>query len=317
MKTLFRVSLFVTLVVTLLTACAPSGSAPAARAPEQPLVESLPMATAMLPMAAAPADEQKSADSAGMPGQNAAVQTGAEAANPQSGRMVLKNAEVRLLVAETDNAIDRSLQVVSDLGGYVISSRVWYQEFSGINFKYATLSIGVPSTQFETAMRRFRSLSLKVLDETASGQDVTDEYVDLQSQLTNLEATRDRIRGFLAEAKTVEESLRINQELTNIEAQIEQVKGRMNYLSNRAAYSTITLTLEPDIPPATATPTPTPTAPPTWKPGETVDAAQKSVVFIYQRLIELFIWIVIVLVPLALPPALFIWLVYKFFSRRK
>src|SRR5512140_3193185 len=111
--------------------------------------------------------------------------------------------------------------------------------------------MGVPVDQFETAMRRLRGVALRVLDENASGQDVTSEYVDLQSQLGNLEATRDRIRSFLANAQSVEESLRINQELTNIEAQIEQVKGRMNFLSNRSAYSTITINLEPDIPPAT------------------------------------------------------------------
>ena len=50
-------------------------------------------------------------------------------------------------------------------------------------------------------------------------------------KLTNLEATRDRIKSFLDQANTVDEALRINQELANIEAQIEQIKGQMNYLA--------------------------------------------------------------------------------------
>lgn len=317
MKPFARLVVFALLLASLLGACAPSGAA--MQSPAQPEVQSLPAEAPAAPTAAAP--EQKAAapgasDSSGMPSQNAAVQTGPEAL-ADTGRMVIKNAELRLLVQETDNAIDRSLQVVGDLGGYVISSRVWYQQAGEISYKYATLTIGVPAAQFETAMRRFRALSLKVLDETASGQDVTDEYVDLQSQLTNLEATRERIRAFLVDAKTVEESLRINQELTNIEAQIEQVKGRINYLSNRSAYSTITLTLEPEIPPATATPTPTPVPTQGWNPGDTVKDAQNSVVFIYQRLIELFIWIIIVILPLLLPPAFLFWLLVKFFSRKK
>jgi hypothetical protein len=234
--------------------------------------------------------------------------------------MIIKNAEIKLLVEKTDIAIDRSIQVVGDVGGYIISSKVWYQAGpDGTNYKYSTLTIGVPVEQFETAMRRLRGVALRVLDENASGQDVTSEYVDLQSQLGNLEVTRDRIRSFLDNAKTVEESLQINQELTNIEAQIEQVKGRMNFLSNRSAYSTITINLEPDIPAITPTATPTaiPTATPEpWNPGKTVTHAADTVTNIYQGLIELAIWLLIVIVPIIAPPTLVVWAIYKFATRK-
>ncbi|HPD42084.1 MAG TPA: DUF4349 domain-containing protein, partial [Anaerolineae bacterium] len=96
-----------------------------------------------------------------------------------------------------------------------------------------------------------------------SGQDVTDEYVDLQSRLGNLEATRDRIRTFLDQAQTVDEALRVNEQLAAVEAQIEQVKGRMVYLRERSAYSTITVQLDPELPSA---PEVTPVPTPTWSP---------------------------------------------------
>ena len=82
----------------------------------------------------------------------------------------------------------------------LISSRVWFQDYYGTNYKYATLTIGVPVDQFEAALRRIRALAVRVQDDNASGEDVTSQYVDLQSQLGNLEATRDRIRAdfFLA-----------------------------------------------------------------------------------------------------------------------
>ena len=259
-----------------------------------------------------------------MPGDMTVVQTGADAlTGAQSNRMIVKNAEIRLLVKETDAAIDRALQVIGDVNGYIISSKAWYQEANGENYKYATITIGVPVDQFETAMRRLRSLSIRVLDENASGQDVTDEYVDLQSQLGNLEATRDRIRKFLDDAQTVEESLRINAELTNIEGQIEQVKGRMNYLSNRSAFSTITATFEPDIPPLptpTITPTPTPLPTPTpevWNPGETFGNAKDAVASAYQVIIELLIWLFVVIVPIFAPPVLILWGIWKLATRKK
>ncbi|MEI7849311.1 MAG: DUF4349 domain-containing protein, partial [Chloroflexota bacterium] len=161
--------------------------------------------------------------------------------------------------------------------------------------------------------------ALRVLDENASGQDVTSEYVDLQSQLGNLETTRDRIRQFMDDAKSVEESLRINQELTNIEGQIEQVKGRMNFLSNRSAYSTITVNFEPDIPVLTPTPTPTllPTpTPKSWNPGETFHEATGTVTNIYQGFVEIAIWLIIVVIPLLAPPALILWGLYKLVTRK-
>ncbi len=242
-----------------------------------------------------------------------------------SDRMIIKNGEIRLLVADSEVALDRTTQIISDLGGYIVSSRSWYQDWYGVNYKYVSMTIGVPSEQFETALRRLRGLAVRVIDESAAGEDVTDQFVDLKSELTNLEATRDRIRSFLDQAKTVEEALKVNQQLSEIEKQIEEIKGRMNYLSNRAAYSTINITIEPDLPVVTPTLTPTltptntprPTYTPTpWNPGKTVAAAGETVVEAYKWMIEIAIWFVMVIIPILLPFALVIWGAWKFMTRK-
>ncbi len=255
--------------------------------------ENIPMATAMSPSAnGAPADIN-------------------------AGHMIIKNGDIKLQVEDTDVAIDRATQIVGDAGGYIVSTRVWYQPYDdGKNYKYATLTIGVPVLQFEKTLSKLRGLALKVLDESASGDDVTNQFVDLQSQLTNLEATRDRIKTFLDQAKTVDEALRINQELSNVEAQIEQIKGQMNYLQDRSAYSTITINLEPKLP-EIATPTPTPTATPqAWKPGETFTNAKQTVTSAYQGIVDFLIWFFVVIVPILAPPALIIWGVWKLLRRK-
>jgi hypothetical protein len=240
--------------------------------------------------------------------------------------MIVKNAELKLLVADTDVAIDRVAQVAADTGGYIISSRVRYDEWLGKSYKYASVTIGVPVDQFEMAMRRMRQLALQVVDESASGQDVTDEYVDLDSRLGNLIATRDRIRQFLDQATTVEESLRVNEQLAAIEEQIEQVQGRMNYLFDRAAYSTITVQLDPDLPQPTPAPTPTPTPIPTptptptpWTPVQTVQQAGNTLASIVRVLVrfftEMIIWTVVVIVPLVGPPTLILWVAWRLLRR--
>jgi hypothetical protein len=188
----------------------------------------------------------------------------------------------------------------------------------GKNYKYATITIGVPVQQFERVLNRLRGLAIQVLDENASGEDVTDQYVDLQSQLTNLEATRERIKSFLDDATNVDEALRINQQLSEIERQIEEIKGRINYLQDRSAFSTITVNIEPQLPEVVIpTPTPMPTPEPEpWKPGETFDNAKKSVTRAYQNIIDILIWFFVVLVPIFAPPVLIVWLIWKFITRK-
>lgn len=233
-----------------------------------------------------------------------------------SDRMIIKNADMNLLVAQTDVAIDRLTQIVGDFGGYIISSREWYTDWYGENFKNATYTFAVPVDQFERSLIRLREISVRVLDERSSGEDVTQEFVDLDSQLRNLEATRDRIRTFLDQAKTVEEALNVNEELSKIDAEIEKAKGRMNYLTGRAAFSTITVTLTPELPEfeptATATPTATmtPTATPTttpWAPGETFTDASKKLGSAYRNMTEMFIWILVYVVPIFAPFVLVLW----------
>jgi hypothetical protein len=231
----------------------------------------------------------------------------------RSNRMIVKNADVRLTVKDTDVAIDRATQIIADAGGYIVSSRVWYQEYYGKSLKYASVTLGVPVAEFEKVLSKLRGLAIKVVDETAAGNDVTDQYVDLQSQLTNLEATRARIQEFLQDTKTVDEALRINQELSNIEGQIEQIKGQMNYLSDRSAFSTIALNLEPEIPALTSAPTATPIP---WNPGETFGEAKNIIILVYQGIGNFLIWLAVVVLPLVLPLALILWVVWKFMNRK-
>lgn len=235
-------------------------------------------------------------------------------------RLIIKNAEVKLLVADTDVAIDGVTQVIVDVGGYLISSRMWYQEWGAENIKYATLTFGVPAEEFERSLRRLRQLAVRVIDETSTGQDVTEEYVDLLSRLESLQATRARILEFLDRARTVEEALTVNDQLAGVEAQIEEVQGRINYYADRAAFSTITVSLEPVLPELVPTPTPTPTATPTpvpWDPGATFSEARRTVTSAYQGMTDLAIWVLVVVIPVLAPPALVIWLIWRVMRRKR
>ena len=227
-------------------------------------------------------------------------------APPRANQMIIKNGEMNLLVADVDVALDRATGIAVELGGYLLSGKSWMQD----GFKYASLSVGVPVDQFETAQRRMRALAVQVLNDTASGQDVSTEYVDTQSRVTNLEATAARIREFLKQAKDVNEALAVNAKLAEVEDEIEKAKGRMQYLRDRAAYSTLTVSFEPQRPTPTGTPEPTPTLEPTptttptpvvWRPDKTLAAATGTLAGLLQVIADVLIWLTVVVGPFALP----------------
>ncbi|MEM7112192.1 MAG: DUF4349 domain-containing protein [Chloroflexota bacterium] len=226
----------------------------------------------------------------------------------QQTRLIIKDGRMTVVVQETETAVNSATSLVIDLGGYLLSQSI-YDDEQG--YRFATMRLAVPVNSFEDVMRSLRRLG-QVTDESASGTDVTDEFVDLESRLTNLEATRDRLRSFLDEAENVDETLKVNDELKLVEEEIAVIQGRLNYLGNRAAFSTVDLNIQPWIPTPTPSPTPTatPTATPTplptpetWRPADTAKVAGVELQESAQETADFFIyygivcgpWIVILL----------------------
>jgi hypothetical protein len=202
----------------------------------------------------------------------------APASQVQPQRLIIKDGRLTVVVDDTETAVNSATNLIVELGGYIISQNI---HDDTLGYRFAAMRLAVPVTQFEFAMQALRDLG-QVTNESSSGEDVTDEFVDLNSRLTNLELTRDRLRSFLDEAENVTETLTVNDELKQVEEEIAIIQGRINFLRDRSAFSTIDLNIQPWIPTptatATATATPTPTATPlptaeVWRPGDTVQVA--------------------------------------------
>ncbi len=211
-------------------------------------------------------------------------------------RKIIKNGDMTIEVDNATVGLNWVSAVAAQAGGYVLEIKNSDQAGAASS---ATMSFAVPVDTFEKAMSDLRAIGT-VLNEQASGQDVSQEFVDVQSQIANLEATAARVRTFLEQAKTVEEALKVNAQLTELEGQISQLKGRINFLTQRAAYSTITVVLQQKVPSPTATlvpsPTPSPTAIP-WQPGKTIDAASGTLQSVLQGIATAGIWLGIVGLP--------------------
>jgi len=222
-------------------------------------------------------------------------------------RIIIRTADMSIVVVDTEQAMDNISQMVSENGGWVVSSSVYqYAE----NAKTGSMSVRIPSDGFESFLNAISGLAVEVTRVSTSGEDVTEEYVDLTSRLANLEATADRVRNFLDETKTVEEALQVNSELSRLEGEIEVIKGRMKYLEQSSAYSMISIDLTPDV-------LSQPLEVGGWQPQGAARSALETLVATLQTLIDVAIWFVIYILPLVLIIAVPVWLIVRYFRRRR
>ncbi|MBI4671386.1 MAG: DUF4349 domain-containing protein [Chloroflexi bacterium] len=211
-------------------------------------------------------------------------------------RKIIKNAQLTVVVGKTDAAIFQITGIANDVGGYVVSNRL----FSDNNQRGATIVLAVPVDRFEESLNRIRQVPQEIVQDHITSSDVTEQYIDLEARLKNLEATATRIRELLTRANTVDEALKINVQLSEIESQIEQIKGKLNALSARTTFSTITVDMREPPPTPTITPTPTATPTPTpaaWRPDETAARALNTQGNLLRALGDTLVWFLIVVVP--------------------
>ncbi len=180
------------------------------------------------------------------------------------GRKVVKTADLGLRSKEVRESAARAQQVAATASGTVLSSQV-YKNGDSVT---ADLVLSVPSEEFETVLDELRGLGQKVTTDSISGQDVTEEYVDLESRERNLRATEESLLRLYERARNVEEALSLQRELTTVRGEIELVQGRIKYLDQRSTYSQITLNIQP----VTSPPPPKPT----WDPGDVVERAWEA-----------------------------------------
>ena len=231
-------------------------------------------------------------------------------AQPQE-RLIIRTGNLSLVVTDTEETIAQITAMVEGNGGWIVSSSL-YQSIG--ESKTGDITVRVPADGYNSAIEAIKGMALEVTDESTSGQDVTDEYVDLSSRLENLEATAARVRNFLDEAKNVEEALAVNVELSRLEGEIEVIKGRMQYLSQSASFSTISIHLTPDE-------LSRPIEVAGWRPKGVAKDAIEALVDALQGIANFLIWFVIYALPLLLiigvPIGLFVRFVRRWRRRRK
>jgi len=200
-------------------------------------------------------------------------------------RNLILTANISMRAKDPWATSEKAQLIVASLGGDVLS----LSESGSSENKTATLTVRVPSRSFGEALRQFRSLDGEVVTSNVTGQDVTDQFVDLQARLAAKQSEEQRYLALLARANTIDEILKVDASITNVRTQVEQLTGQINSLKSRTDFSTLVLSVTPI--PAIATPVEEPGK--AWDPANTFARALATLGAMLRVFADFAIWIMV------------------------
>ncbi|RDW21313.1 DUF4349 domain-containing protein [Oceanobacillus arenosus] len=166
----------------------------------------------------------------------------AVAQKSEANRKVIYNANIHIKVKDYRQAVNDIQVMTSNRGGFVVESNMLVDYEGGPTNGYITARI--PQNQLQAFIQFVEEGSSKVIESTISGEDVTEEYVDLESRLKSKHVVEARLLSFMEQAESTEDLLAISDNLATVQGEIEEITGRMKYLQNKADLATVTIYIQ-------------------------------------------------------------------------
>ncbi len=234
-KTL-AVAVAVAVVSTIIAGCLPQevsyegeklgveAPVPPDYAPEAPMVEESARSDAGMQIAAT--------------GDTEAAMSMIDVAEAAQSRKVIKTADVDVDVEDLDQAQEQIVDLVDRVGGFISSLTV--NEHS--TYTTSEIIARVPSASFREVYEAAKALG-DVTYDRIGGQDVTEQYANLEIAIENKQALAGRLRELASKSGSVSDLLQVERELSRVRGEIEQLQGQLRRLKDQVAFSTLTLSL--------------------------------------------------------------------------
>jgi hypothetical protein len=175
-------------------------------------------------------------------GSKASDRAVSSSAVPQVGPQVVKTASLRLGIAHGsfEDKVGEAHAVADSYAGFVVES--FASQGSGKRIAEGSLVLRIPAESYDSALSRLRELG-KVESLEESGQDVSKEFVDLNARIRQLRAVEAQLLELLQRADDVPAALAVQNQLSQVQLDLEQARGRLQYLDNRVAFATISMSM--------------------------------------------------------------------------
>jgi hypothetical protein len=169
-------------------------------------------------------------------------QSMAEAMN----RKILRNSDLTLEVSDPSAAQRQITSIAETAGGFVISSEAKQRQIEDSRKQELELRVvvRVPAAQFISALEQIRAQGNRVIEEKTTGQDVTEEFIDLEARIKTQKALELQFLEIMKQANKVADALEVQRQIADVRTEIEKLEGRKRFLENRASLSTISINLQ-------------------------------------------------------------------------
>lgn len=164
-----------------------------------------------------------------------------------SERKTITSVDISMEVDNASGTVDDIITMTTDAGGYVSGSSVYDTYYDTTPRKEGYITVRIPSENYTTFVQDVENLG-DVTSESITGTDVTEEYIDLEARLNNLQKQEKRLTEILNMSKTVEEVLSVEKELERVRGEIDSLTGRLQYLDNRIDFATINIRITEPTP---------------------------------------------------------------------
>lgn len=160
----------------------------------------------------------------------------------QTGRKIIYTANLQIEVKDFQKMLDNIQTKIANYGGYIIETNMNNTELD--ENKRGTVTARIPQSNFQPFIKVVEDSSSKVLESNVSGQDITEEFVDLESRLKSKKVVEERLISFIKDAKKTEDLLKISNDLAKVQEEIEEIEGRIKYLQNQSDLATVTIDIQ-------------------------------------------------------------------------
>lgn len=163
-------------------------------------------------------------------------------------RKIIRNAELSIESQNPEDSFRKVASLAESKDGYVVTSEAVQPDGAAEPDRMnVTVVVRVPAAQFEATVDEIRRLGSRVLQDKRTGQDMTEEYIDLQARLQAKRALESQFLEIMKQAREVSEALEVQRQLAEVRSEIEQIEGRRRFLESQSNLSTIRVAIVPPV----------------------------------------------------------------------
>ncbi|MFA4823569.1 MAG: DUF4349 domain-containing protein [Methanoregula sp.] len=153
---------------------------------------------------------------------------------------IIKTASLTLEVKDIPGAVDALKNIAAQKGGYLSSTNIQ----KGYNNRLTgSVVIRIPQAEFENALSGVEAIGT-VKSISTQGQDVTEEYVDVQAQITSYQNQLAQYNAIMKQSTKIEDIIKVQEQIDRVQTELNRLEGRLKYLNSRIDLSTITVSLQ-------------------------------------------------------------------------